>query len=103
MELSDLLSSLRPEDMQKIQDTARRLMAETTETGAPPSPAGLDPRLLGQLGRVAGLLNTPDPRCDFLLSLKPLLREPRRQRVDEAARMLRMLALLPRLSGEGGA
>ena len=103
MEISDLLSSLSAEDMQKLQATARQLLssAPANETASPSLP-GLDPQLLGQIGRVAGLLNAHDPRCDFLQALKPLLREERQRRVDDAAQLLRMFAILPLLKGEGG-
>jgi hypothetical protein len=36
-----------------------------------------------------------DIRCDFLLSLKPLLSKPRQQKIDNAVQMLRIIDLLP--------
>lgn len=46
---------------------------------------------LGSLLSKAG--SEADPRCDLLLALKPFLRKERRARVDEAARILKLMRL----------
>jgi hypothetical protein len=37
--------------------------------------------------------NTPDDRCALLTALKPFLRSGRRERVDEAVRILQLMRL----------
>lgn len=100
MDLSDILSSIGEEDMERLKQTAQGLLGGGA---AKPSPlADLDPRLLDGLGKAADLMSRSDPRCDLLTALKPLLGEARRARVDDAVRLLRMSALLPQVLGQGG-
>ena len=55
---------------------------------------GLDPALLMKLSKaMAGLRSKPDDRCALLTALKPYLREGRRERVDEAIRLLQLWRL----------
>ncbi|MBQ6163438.1 MAG: hypothetical protein IJK23_03075 [Clostridia bacterium] len=101
MELSELLSSIGAEDMEKLKKTAQGLLGGGAENK--PSPLdGIDPRMLEVLGKTANLMSRSDPRCDLLTALKPLLGEARRARVDDAVRLLRMSALLPQVLGQGG-
>lgn len=50
---------------------------------------------LSQLMKLGSLLGKagaePDPRCDLLYALKPFLREERRGRIEEAARILKLM------------
>lgn len=47
---------------------------------------------LMKIGSMMGKLGAePDPRCDLLYALKPFLREERKARIEEAARILKML------------
>lgn len=108
MDIAELLSSFSDEDMQRLKETAQNLLssgnaAAPAAPAAPPNPlASIDPRLLNGIGKVAGMINRPDPRCDFLLALKPLLGKERQGRVDEAVQMLRMISMLPRVMEMGG-
>ncbi len=55
---------------------------------------GLDPALLMKVGKaVSGLQGKPDQRCSLLTALKPYLRPDRRERVDEAIRLLQLMRL----------
>lgn len=58
---------------------------------------------LGSMIKFAGLLQKAgaeaDPRCDLLLALKPFLRKERKARVDEAAKILKLLRLAQALRG----
>lgn len=54
-----------------------------------------DPSLLLKLQQAMSLVRQDDPRVAFLIALKPNLSEQRRQRVDEAVRMLRLVHLVP--------
>ena len=55
---------------------------------------GFDPTLLMKVGKaVAGMQGKPDQRCSLLTALKPYLRPDRRERVDEAIRLLQLMRL----------
>ncbi len=74
------------------------LSAFAPQKHADDSPAsllgGLDPALLMKVGKaVAGLQGKPDQRCSLLTALKPYLRPERRERVDEAIRLLQLMRL----------
>ncbi len=56
-----------------------------------------DPGLLVKIQQAMSLVRQDDPRIAFLIALKPNLSERRRQRVDEAVRMLRLVHLVPLL------
>lgn len=79
------------------------------ETSAPqaqgsPSAAAdfkLDPATMLKIGNIMSQFHQEDDRCSFLNSLKPLISEPRRKRVDEAARLLKLFAVLPNLKDIG--
>lgn len=50
--------------------------------------------LLMKLGSAVGKIGKePDPRCDLLYALKPFLRTERRERVEEAAKILKVLRI----------
>ena len=103
MELSEILSSISDEDMKKLQETAKSLLGSGGAAGQQmPNLGGMDPQMLGQISKVASMLNRPDPRCDFLMALKPLLSRDKQGRVDEAMQLLRMLSVLPRIMDLGG-
>lgn len=56
--------------------------------------SGLDPTLLMKVGKaVSGMQGKPDQRCSLLTALKPYLRPDRRERVDEAIRLLQLMRL----------
>lgn len=109
MDLNDLLSSLSEDDMKQLQETAAQLLgnmqgAENASGGGDllfGNAVGLDPQLIGGLSRYFGKLNEKDHRSDFLYALKPLLRESRRSKVDEAVNILRVLKMM-RMLKEGG-
>ncbi len=78
-------------------------MGEALSAFAPQKPSddspasllgGLDPSLLMKVGKaVSGLQGKPDQRCSLLTALKPYLRPERRERVDEAIRLLQLMRL----------
>lgn len=118
-ELSQTLSALlsNPQTMQTLQGLmgafangggARQAAAPAPETAReapppPPQPAAgagtpaFDPALLLKMQQAMGALRQDDPRMNFLMALKPNLSEHRRQRVDEAIRILRLLSMVPLL------
>ena len=63
--------------------------------------SGLDPEMLIKLMGLVEVLNKPDDTERFLLTLKPLLREENRNKVDSAMRLLKLFSLLPILKEAG--
>lgn len=103
MDISELLSNLSNDDMQKLKETANSLLSPKASASNSSSELPvIDPKLLGSISKVAGIMNVKDPRCDFLLSLKPLLGAQRQHRVDEAVQLMRMITVLPRIMEMGG-
>ena len=51
------------------------------------------------MAKFSSVMKARDPRCDFLLSLKPLLTEGRRKKADEAVMLLRVFRLLSETEG----
>ncbi len=114
MDLNDLLSSLSDEDMKQLQETAAQLLGNMqTDSSAAGNNSGgaaelfggnnplADPKVLGGLSRYFGKMNEKDSRSDFLYALKPLLSEARRNKVDEAVNVLRVVKMMHMLR-EGG-
>jgi len=117
MDISELLSSLTDTDIEQLKQTASALLgsfgggaehAEAREDAQHEwrhearehsGDIGLDTNIIKALTGINGMMKRPDPRCDFLLALGPLLHESRRDRVDQAAKMLRLLNVLPSLNG----
>lgn len=109
--ISELLSSVSPEELERLKGVAQSLIAKNgTEQGQSVSPqtkpqeSGGVGSLFGadtakMLATVAGQLNREDDRTKFISALKPLLSEERRQKADEAMRFLRLMDTLPLLKG----
>lgn len=106
MEIGDLLSSLGEDDVRKLKDMAAQFFGAAD--GEPPKKGnagtetaltGFDPDLLKSVAKFSSLMNAKDPRCDFMLSLKPLLSEKRRKKADEAVMLLRVFRLLSETEG----
>ena len=130
MDLSQLLSSISPQDMEKLKAAAAGIISSGAQSGenaavqssAPqntgtPAPASVEPSqtsavapasapmpdagLLSSVAGVAKLMNTDDDRIRFIEALKPLLSENKRRKADEAEKMLRLLTVLPALKDSG--
>lgn len=114
--ISDLLSSISPEDMEKLKGVAASLMnspepaperPKSTPQNAPSTPdlgaliqmLGGNADELGTLTSVMGAMSQNDERTQFIRALKPLLSEDRRQKADEALKFLRLMDMLPLLKG----
>lgn len=117
-DLSDKISSLLsdPESMEKIKNLASMFSASNSDgdNGAdngseePPrenhSKAGdlqIDPEMLFKVQKALSVMKKDDPRIDLLLALRPNMSEMRRQKIDEAIHILRLLSLMPLLREQG--
>jgi len=109
--LNDILNS--PQGMQQVQELAGMLglgNPASSPPAAPPQPAalpglaGVSPDMMNAMLRLAPLMNDlqrEDDTTRLLQALRPLLSEARRQRVDRAIQMVRMLRILPQLQESG--
>ena len=102
--IGEILSS--PEQMRQIQSLASMLGLGQEQQSPPPSEndMSIDPAAItaitGALSKMKSL-EKDDPGVLLLLALRPLLGEKRQQRVDEAAKMLKLVKMLPVLQEIG--
>lgn len=108
--LSDLLSSLSPDDMANLKNMASSLLggqgAEGGQQAKEEAPkeesgglnfSGDDMAMLMRVRGIMQKMNQKDSRSDLILALKPHLSEKRQKRADEAIRMMHLMELLPAL------
>lgn len=111
-DISSILQSLTPKDMEQLQSIAAGFLgngneknsSEPTkkeEASSPFSDFNLDPSMILKVGNLMRQFQKDDDRCVFLNSLKPLISEARRKKVDEATKMLKLLTLLPHIKDIG--
>ncbi|MEA5010831.1 MAG: hypothetical protein VB100_03810 [Angelakisella sp.] len=62
---------------------------------------GIDLGMIGSLGKMLGQSQQHDKNIELLLALRPYFNEPRKSKVDEAIKLLKMLRLLPILRESG--
>ena len=103
-DLSGLIQNLLqdPQTMAQVQNLASSLGLSDTVPSASPAPPA-DP-MVSALMRAAPLLsaaNQEDDATRLLAALRPLLSEVRQKKLDEAARILKLLRLLPILKESG--
>lgn len=103
MDIDALLSSLGEEDVKKLKETAARFFGgEETAASVKPEPVmnGSDAALIKSVAKLSSFMNMQDDRCDFLMSMKPLLSEKRRKKADEAVMLLKVFRLLSQVRTE---
>lgn len=116
--MDDISAAIRsvlsdPESMAQIQSIVNALGTEPAAAPAPQTSAlsvpqsapqnGGDP-MMAMLLKAAPLLtavNQEDDATRLLQALRPLLSEPRRKKLDEASRILKILHILPLLKESG--
>ena len=103
MDINELISSLSVEDIEQLRSAASSILGSSEpETPKQKNSDNLfSPDMLGNLGKISSVFSQNDNRTALLEALKPMLSEPRRQRADEAIRMLRIIRLLPLLRESG--
>lgn len=117
-DINSLLNSLSAEDMENIKKVASDILGNAGENREKPKEekqpvgnanfadglSGLGMPDLSQLSSLAPILqafNSHDERLDFINALKPLLSEERRQKADEAMKLVKLLSVLPLLRERG--
>ncbi len=108
-EISQILSSLSDDDVEQLKGVAASFFPgqntqEAKQANDRKQPPGdrseqLDFESMKKITEIMKLLKSDvhDPRCDLLYALRPMLKKERQERVDQAAKMLRLLSVLPRL------
>ena len=116
-DIGSILNSLSPEDMEIIKNIASSFLGDNKPNNAQPPPSqktakapnmpdlsGLGMPDLSQLSALVPIMqafNQPDERLDFINALKPLLSEDKRQKADEAMKLVRLVSVLPLLRERG--
>lgn len=62
---------------------------------------GLDINILLQVQKILGSMGQEDENTKLLMALKPHFSEKRREKIDQAVKMLRLLSVLPLLKDSG--
>ena len=107
--LADLLND--PDSLNRVREMAENILGNSSE----PTPQqesnhnsifgdmDIDPSQLGKIMSVMSRLksNRDDDRARLLLALKPHLSPPRREKVDTAVKLLKLIDLLPLLKDSG--
>ena len=115
--INDIISSLSAEDIQALKETAEAIFGNTSKTAAPAHNAFNQPdsgtnnpflnsglfqnaEMLTKFGSIMSMLqsNGKDKRCELIEALKPNLSQHRRQKADDAIKILKLLEILPMLS-----
>ena len=108
--LQEILGS--EEGMRQLQEMANALglsgsLSDSNIQQPPPSPQSSDnslpisPADLAKLGGLLQQTSTDSPAAGLLRALRPLLKESRQKKVDEAIKILRLLSLWPVLQQSG--
>jgi len=113
-QISAMLGQMSDDDLQNLQNAAQSMFAGFGQAGGESmhseegsydydntgdSAAGhmFTPEMLARLSTMMQRMHGRDPRTDLIMALKPHLSRRRQQRADQAAQMIKMLALLPEL------
>lgn len=103
--LAELLND--PDTMERVRNMAENLLGENNNQSAPPSVPALPDMTSGEeLGKIMSIIGklkneSNDSRTQLLTALKPHLSEPKREKVDTAIKILRLLELLPLIKDTG--
>ena len=100
-ELEDKINSVLgdPKQMEMISRLAKNLMGESAPPPSSEPPGGIDPEMLGRIGR---LMQTDSGSSAVLEAMKPYLSEKRRGKVDRAIKLSRIARIARLAMGENG-
>ncbi len=114
MDISSLLGGLSEEDILKLKGAASQIFGdsvnqEETKKQQPDFSKisglsgfnGIDANMLGSVAKFSSMLSEPDDRCNFILALKPLLSENRRNKADDAVMMLKVMKIISAMQENG--
>jgi hypothetical protein len=94
-DLSSLLSSISPDDMEKIRSIASSIVPEISVPADAQMPS--DASKPSPLMSIMQGVNSSDEKSELIKALKPFLTDEKRARADEALRLLKLIKILPLL------
>lgn len=117
--IADLLSSISPDDLEKLKSVASGIMGNNSEksnsadsvnsaaqssgnssgNNANPFSSMFGEDMTKTLMTVATQMNKEDDRTHFISALKPLLSDERRKKADDAMKFLKLMDMLPLVKG----
>lgn len=104
--IGDILGSLSAEDIENLKGAAQAMFssADNSQKQTPPkqessTEAGFDFSSFAKIASIMSIISSEqkDPRCDLLSALKPMLSGERQQKIDQAIKMIRLFAIIPKL------
>lgn len=97
--ISDIISSLTPDDIENLKQTANSIFGNTDNSK---NESGFDinnmlnPEMFMQLTKIIGAMNSDGgKRARLLEALKPNLSKKRQKKVDDAIQIMKLLDILP--------
>ena len=101
MDISEILSSMTPEDMENLRSAAASIMGEgRKEQSSKSAESMFSPDMMKIIANL-GNIPAKDNRTALIEALRPMLSEPRQQKADEAIKILRLINLIPLLRESG--
>lgn len=113
MDISSLLSSLSPDDIEKLKATAQQFFGGESEekktenkktdssSAVPGFDMPFDPKLITGVAKFSKMMNENDEKSAFIMALKPLLSDSRKKRADDAVMMLKFFRIISLLQENG--
>lgn len=88
---------------ENAKENSAQQQSAVPNTGMGLGDSGLDPAQITKIMSVMSRLknSSNDSRANLLLALKPLLSAPRREKVDTAIKLLKLIDMLPLLRDSG--
>lgn len=101
-DIQNIISSLSDEDIEGLKNMAEGLFGSNTDSEKKQNTSplqGFDLSSFSKIASIMSLFSSPknDPRCELLYALRPLISEEKRPKVDQAVKMLQIMAILPKL------
>ena len=96
-----------PESMERVRQMAENILGDDKSTAKPASLPDIGSLLgAGEMQSIIGIISKlknsgDDPRTNLLTALKPHLSEPKRDKVDTAIKILKIIEILPFLKESG--
>ena len=103
MDIGDILSSLTPDDIKNLKETADAVFGSESKKQETENhcPCGfdfgrIDPEMFSRLSSIISAMNSDGgKRCRLIEALKPNLSPPRQKKADEAMQILKLMEILP--------
>ena len=100
--IENIINSMSQKDIENLLAMASQFFGAGDNTSKPKqenSSDGIDFETITKIASLLGKLSSQpkDPGCELLSALKPMLSPERRQKADEAIKMMQIISLLPLL------